>query len=198
MPDKISVESGDEDNTGDAEEHSSLDSGDEDNASDAEESSVGGEDMDCDKKASVKGDDEVNMEGEQEQNDAYAGTRKRKHTEKFADYQKYRIKKQKKRPMGISVVQVSEKGIVPKCKYCRNNIEPRGKWHMVKVAPYITGSPQQWRNESHYHFKCSKSALEYRKAEILQLLAIVRGENKIAGPGEKEAIIMAINHGNNE
>ena len=92
--------------------------------------------------------------------------------------------------MGIHVGMVSEKGKIPRCQYCRCQIEKRGEWHMVKVIE-ITTNNRLCKNELHYHFRCAKGGLEQSERDVNQLLAIVRSEKNI-DTNEKQKIIMSI------
>ena len=85
---------------------------------------------------------EIEVEGETQK-----GSRKRKETEKLAAYNQDEGLKQKLLlTQEIHVREVSEKGKVPKCHYCRGSIENRGEWHTVKVTK--TTADQRWVRES--------------------------------------------------
>jgi hypothetical protein len=114
---------------------------------------------------------------------ARRGSRKRKQTEKIAAYNREGKKKKGRLSLGIHVGKVSEKGKVPRCLYCRGDIENRGEWHMIKVSK--SGPEERWgQNEHHFHFKCAKGGLDENVRDVNQLLAIVRSENNI-GQDEK-------------
>jgi hypothetical protein len=56
--------------------------------------------------------------------------------------------KPKQLALGVHLCQVSTKGKLPICKYCRNTMEERGEWHAVQVIPaYHPGLPAAARNE---------------------------------------------------
>ena len=122
------------------------------------------------------------------------GARKRKQTEKSSAYNG---ESERKRPRGLSlgihVRQVSEKGKIPKCQYCRCEIGNRGVWHMIKVTK-STINPQWCKNELHFHFTCARAGLEEKARDVNQLLAIVRSETTI-GSEEKQLILTAIGEG---
>ena len=121
---------------------------------------------------------------------ALRGSRKRKQTEKIAAYNREGQKKKARLSLGIHVGKVSERGKVPRCLYCRGDIENRGEWHMIKVSK--SGPEERWgKNEHHFHFKCAKGGLDENVRDVNQLLAIVRSENNI-GQDEKRSIIMSI------
>ena len=118
------------------------------------------------------------------------GSRARKSPEKLGEYLRERPKKKQKLSLGIHVGMVSEKGKIPRCQYCRCQIEKRGEWHMVKVIE-ITTNNRLCKNELHYHFRCAKGGLEQSERDVNQLLAIVRSEKNI-DTNEKQKIIMSI------
>ncbi len=90
---------------------------------------------------------------------AWRGSRKCKQTEKIAAYNREGQKKKARLSLGIHVGKVSEKGKVPRCLYCRGDIENRGEWHMIKVSK--SGPEERWgKNEHHFHFKCAKGGLD--------------------------------------
>ena len=103
--------------------------------------------------------------------------------------------KPKQLALGVHLCQVSTKGKLPICKYCRNTMEERGEWHAVQVIPaYHPGLPAAARNEGHYHFKCVLGV--FTGKEITQLIAIVKSNREI-NDVDSNIYIQTINEGPN-
>ena len=77
-----------------------------------------------------------------------------------------KVRKQKKHAMGISVVQVSNRGREPQCQYCREQIS-REQWHTVKQT---SGQKEQWKNTAHYHFNCYNFLNKVERQQLLTLI----------------------------
>lgn len=101
--------------------------------------------------------------------------------------------KSKQLALGVHLCQVSTKGKIPICRYCRSGIEGRGTWHAVEVVPNSTpGLPAAARNEYHYHCKCVVEV--FQEKEINQLIVIVNSNQEINGV-DSNKIIDSINSG---
>ena len=107
--------------------------------------------------------------------------KKPKRADDTPEQQQKKARKQTPRhPLGITIQKVHERGKIPTCRYCQQELE-RGELHMVKTS--ISSHNKHWRDPAHYHFECSVQVLT--QDESSQLVTIMRKSDEVSEEATK-------------
>ena len=107
--------------------------------------------------------------------------KKPKRADDTPEQQQKKARKQTPRhPLGITIQKVHERGKIPTCRYCQQELE-RGELHMVKTS--ISSHNKHWRDPAHYHFECSVQVLTHDESS--QLVTIMRKSDEVSEEATK-------------
>jgi len=98
--------------------------------------------------------------------------RKRKKTPKGEESStaKRNAKKKRNIPMGVSVGPVSDRGVQPKCQYCRVCIA-RGEWHTIRKSKKNEQN-KNWERIEHFHFGCFNFLSHEQREQLVAIMNV--------------------------
>ena len=98
--------------------------------------------------------------------------RKRKKTPKGEESSTAKPNAKKKRniPMGVSVGPVSDRGVQPKCQYCRVCIA-RGEWHTIRKSK-TNEQNKNWERTEHFHFGCFNFLSHEQREQLVAIMNV--------------------------